>query len=713
MVGLAERFRAGTSVKDWTPRGQDAPAPYVRPADWLALPVVNVGDQKFVGLHAVWNHESNFVAVNCAGAYTVDWGDGTAAENIATGVQANHNYAWSALGAGTVTSRGYRQAIVTITPQAGQNLTTVNLLVKHNQSGLVGAGTTGWLDIRMAGSLITTLTVGSISTTNCAHRMLEQFDFIGTNGVTSFSDKFRNCPQFQSLVSLYTGLGTTFANMFNNGCTSLRTIPLLNTAAGSDFSSMFSGCTSLQTIPLLNTATGTNFTSMFNGCSSLQTIPLLNTAAGSDFSSMFSGCRSLQTIPLLNTAAGTTFFGMFTSCTSLQTIPLLNTAAGSNFATMFTSCTSLQTIPLLNTAAGTTFASMFSGCTSLQTIPLLNTAAGTTFASMFSSCTSLQTIPLLNTAAGTTFSNMFSGCSSLQTIPLLNTAAGTNFTSMFQNCTSLQTIPLLNTGAGANFTSMFNTCSALEVVPALNVAAGMQFSLMFSSCPSLRSAPLVGTVADISYASCSLGPAALDAIYTALASTANMLSANAASVDATGATDWTTVVNSSAATFAPGGSITGIDGTVVLRLTSTAAGASSVASTTRWPVSPSTQYTFLASSAGLLTGRSWTVAAAWYDAGGALISADTSGSLTSAVGSMGQNSVTATSPVNAVTVSLIMSFTASAGGQQVVFDKMGLFPGTVSTWTPGKATVTVTGNWGTTSDTPSIATAKGWTVTGS
>jgi hypothetical protein len=28
-------------------------------------------------------------------------------------------------------------------------------------------------------------------------------------------------------------------------------------------------------------------------------------------------------------------------------------------------------------------------------------------------------------------------------------------------------------------------------------------------------------------------------------------------------------------------------------------------------------------------------------------------------------------------------------------------------------TITVTGNWGTTADNPAIATAKGWTVTGS
>ena len=34
------------------------------------------------------------------------------------------------------------------------------------------------------------------------------------------------------------------------------------------------------------------------------------------------------------------------------------------------------------------------------------------------------------------------------------------------------------------------------------------------------------------------------------------------------------------------------------------------------------------------------------------------------------------------------------------------------TVTPAALTVTVTGNWGTATDNPTIATAKGWTVTG-
>ena len=72
---------------------------YVRPADWPALPTISEGEQKFAGLYAVFDSDSNFIALSATGAYTVDWGDGSTPENIASGVQANHIYDYS-----TVTS---------------------------------------------------------------------------------------------------------------------------------------------------------------------------------------------------------------------------------------------------------------------------------------------------------------------------------------------------------------------------------------------------------------------------------------------------------------------------------------------------------------------------------------------------------------------------------------------------------------------------------
>ena len=84
-------------------------------------------------------------------------------------------------------------------------------------------------------------------------------------------------------------------------CSSLSTIPLLDTSSGTSIGRMFQGCSSLSTIPSLYTSSGTSFGSMFQSCSSLSTIPLLDTSSGTDFSSMFYGCNVLAQAALNGT----------------------------------------------------------------------------------------------------------------------------------------------------------------------------------------------------------------------------------------------------------------------------------------------------------------------------------------------------------------------------------------------------------------------------
>ena len=57
---------------------------WVRPSTWLTLPTVNSNEDKIVGLFAIFE-ESNFVALQIQGNYTVDWGDGLV-ENFNSGV---------------------------------------------------------------------------------------------------------------------------------------------------------------------------------------------------------------------------------------------------------------------------------------------------------------------------------------------------------------------------------------------------------------------------------------------------------------------------------------------------------------------------------------------------------------------------------------------------------------------------------------------------
>lgn len=412
---------------------------WTRPVDWLALPAIDAADQKFVGLHAIYE-ESNFLALSAAGNYTVDWGDGSSPENFATGVTAEHTYNFTdVVFDGTLTSRGYKQAIVTVTPQSGQNLTTLNLHKKHTQTNL-NAYTSGFIDIAVAGTLMTSLLIG-----------------VTAAGAAAQVINFKDLEQVNILSSAI----TTTSYLFSV-CSSLASVSV-NTPSATVFTFMFNTCSALQTVALLNTVAGITFTSMFEGCASLQTIPLINTAVGVTFDRMFFGCSSLQTIPLINLATGTSFTSMLRSCPSLKTVPALNMPLGITFTSMFEDSISLQAVSLMNVAAGTAFGSMFRGCLSLQTIPQLNTASGTTFSQMFQNCASLQTIPLINTAAGTTFSNMFGGCTSLSAVPLLNVAAASTL-DMFATCPSLQNATTSGGRRATSYASAKLSQAGLEAV---------------------------------------------------------------------------------------------------------------------------------------------------------------------------------------------------------------------------------------------------------
>jgi len=287
---------AGYAPKIEAISGSAEPTPYVRPTDWLALPGVT-GQQKFVGLHAVYP-DSNFCALLAEGGYTVDWGDGTV-ENIASGVQANHQYNYSTFDVANATlcSRGYKQAIVTVTPQAGQNLTTLNLHKKHTMAGLQ-MYSSGFLDIAISGSLLTSLLIG-VQTAGAATQVII---FAGLEQVTLLDNAV-----------------TTFSYMFS-ACYSLQSIPLLDTSAGTTFSGMFQSCSSLQSIPLLDTSAGTNFSYMFQSCSSLQSIPLLDTSAGTNFTNMFQSCSSLSQAALSGTKVSISYINCKLSADALNTI---------------------------------------------------------------------------------------------------------------------------------------------------------------------------------------------------------------------------------------------------------------------------------------------------------------------------------------------------------------------------------------------------------
>lgn len=603
-IGLAARgARTPFAVN-----GAQTPETWARNPSWPALPTVTSSDQKVVGLHAVFP-DSNFLAFTCAGAYTVDWGDGST-ENVATGVTAYHQYDYNdadlantnapvtltdagdlvgrtghghvdgnkvqfwniasttgltegqiyyvinasandfqvslTLGGsavalttdGTATLLRYKVAQVTITPQGGSNLTSVNLHVKHNQSGLQKY-TSGWLDLTISGPNFTAsgLTIGA-NTQLIAYALLERvtiktlggctnlgYLFSGcwslqdiplfdTSAVTSFSYTFAYCHALQNVAAFNMAAATTTYACFYQ-CLRLISTPDFNLSSSADIGYFFGACPSLQRpgtltlkttgtisavnlyyqdysllrVPMMDAQRITNGSAMFAECWALTEVPNLNFLTLTNATQMFYRCESLVRVPPVNMPAVTNATSMFQQCTALLAAPFLTLGALTNATSMFQECRSLREVPLLNLATLTNATSMFNTCAALTEVPLWNTAALTNMSNMFVHCDSLREVPLWNTANVTTMFQAFEFCYSLQKVPLFNTASVTDMTATFAYCYSLVEVPLFNTAACVTPYATFYGCSSLQSVPAFNFGAATNPSNLFYQCVSLTDVP--------------------------------------------------------------------------------------------------------------------------------------------------------------------------------------------------------------------------------
>ncbi len=191
----------------------------------------------------------------------------------------------------------------------------------------------------------------------------------------------------------------------------------------------------------------------------------------------------------------------------------------------------LQRVQVTAIGAVTTLASLFQNCSSLlsaPTWPVGSLASVNSLASTFAGCCALITIPAWpvgSLSLVTTLSSTFSGCYALITIPawpagslaVVNTLAST-----FQNCFALLSLPAWPNNSLSLVTtilSAFNGCYVLVALPAWPNGALNSLSVTttaFSACPALAKIPNCIIKVAFSVASCRLGAAELNEIYTAL-----------------------------------------------------------------------------------------------------------------------------------------------------------------------------------------------------
>ena len=525
--------------------------PWTRPADWLSLPSITAGATRLVGLFAVFNHGTNSVAIKCTGGYSVDWGDGSAVQDFATNVTAQHTFTFSSLSSGTLTSEGFRQAIIQVYPQSGQTLTDITLNVRTAEMGASTVHTTQWVDLSIASTTLTSLRLGSdaypgnsssstrlwalrkiklncSSVTNLSFMCFNMYslkvaEITPAPGLTSTASMFSSCNSLISLSMTGTLASLTNTNTMFQDCVALRTLDLFDTSAVVDMSNMFNNCSALQTVPLFNTANVTTMTHMFDSCRSLISIPAFNVVKVTDMSYMFYVCSSLINATLSPCTAVTNCLSMFyanyalqkfellgttsallsisriaDTCRSLSEVTISNTSGVTNCNYAFVSCVTLQWGPSLNTTNCTQMISMFESCVNLWGIPAYDTAKVTRMDSMFTGCGALITIPTLDTHLVTNMASMFNGCFALASVPVWSAPLCTSMDSMFYNCMNLQTFEMTSSPVNTTCYQMFNGCLALKSAKIGTLTAVTTLQNMFVSCRSLQYVEIVtGTVVNL------------------------------------------------------------------------------------------------------------------------------------------------------------------------------------------------------------------------
>lgn len=273
---------------------------WTRPSDWVTFTTPAANEQKVIGTVAVWNQASNYIALACTtstGQYTVDWGDGTST-NHNSNTTAEKNYVWGDISSGTVTSDGYRQAVITVTPTTGgATFSAVNLDRRHSaiSSGATIASNP-WLNIAIAAPNASTIAFAynTSATLTASMQLCEQINIVA-HSTTNMSSLFRELRQLQSVAISDTASVTDMSSMFNS-CPSLQTVPVFNTAAVTFMNNMFSACAALQNIPELTptatSSTVTNNLGLGNGSANSATASLNQAKlTGNRWTQSFQNCR--------------------------------------------------------------------------------------------------------------------------------------------------------------------------------------------------------------------------------------------------------------------------------------------------------------------------------------------------------------------------------------------------------------------------------------
>jgi hypothetical protein len=455
---------------------------WVRNPQWLEIPYIPEGEQKIYALYGIQpnsNIETNTICFRIDGGnWTVDWGDGTTEGYNSTNT-AGHTYDFNSIDASTETDEGYRQVLVTITPDT--DITRMYLNNTLTILGLRGEHQKYLLDLAARLPNVS-CSYFSLPTSDSLERVVV-YEIENSGSMANMFSGRRGLQhiEFPYDVSNVTSFNSTFTN-----CVKLKYPPALDTSSGTDFYRMFYLCNDLRRIPKYDLSNATTVRQMFVGCRELKYLPELNiTSTCTEARELFSGCDALRECPVIgDTSAIVLPTSFFSNCINLKEIPELDFSSATNATSMFNNCTNLEKINRITfSSAITNMRGICYGCYQLETAEFVGTSNVTDFYQAFRSCEKLRGFTL-DTSSGTNMYQMF-----YNNYNLKNNQAGfdisnvTNVGQLFNGCSTLEKLENLDFSSVSSASNIVNAFSSMASLRKVSGFTGPSYTHTFISTP--------------------------------------------------------------------------------------------------------------------------------------------------------------------------------------------------------------------------------------
>lgn len=434
------------------------------------------------------NHMYIYVQTGSAGTSTIDWGDSSSTESVTSSVSIGHSYSYtdSALD-GTNAPVTFTASTDTVN-RTGHGYEDGDFVNFYNLTTTTGISEhqSYYVINSTANTFQVSLTEGGSAVTLTNDGSATLLPYkIATMHLTVDGSDTLSSVNFGYLPSGFPAYNYTWA------------VPALDIAVSGSTLAYFYNMgslsqnaprkwTHLERVQIFNTASGGINLSYTFSYTSLKAFYL----RGGNINTLrgtFYQCP-LEIISDLDVSNCSDFYQAFYT-TQITSAPKLNFSPtlNSNCEQMFQYCTYLETVPFYDFGNATNIKFIFRGCQLLKSIPGIKIRSGYNVAisSIFYDCVNLEVAPSFDTSSCTDFSNLFFNCESLKRAPNLDTGSAQTFFNTFAN-SGIVEIPNWDYSTAANFTGTFSGCNNLDYVPPMDFSSATSLSQTFSACRHIK-----------------------------------------------------------------------------------------------------------------------------------------------------------------------------------------------------------------------------------